>query len=78
MPRPKKTPEEKILNYLSKPFKGEWTSAKKLAKVTREPMDTVVKAICELTDGGLIEGVKDRTNGDYFVRNPWQSTESDL
>ena len=72
MSRPKKDPDEKILNFLSRPLKGEWTSARQLARSTRESKPRIEKWIRKMTDAGIIEGVRDKENGEYFVRNPWQ------
>jgi len=75
MPRPKKDPDEKILNFLSRPLKGEWTSARQLARSCRESRKEIEKFIRKMTDAGIIEGVKDKKSGEYFVRNPWQQSE---
>lgn len=69
----KKAPQDKILTYLSKPLKGEWTSADKLSSKIREPLDVVERVICEMTEAGIVEGVKDKADGQYYVRNPWQA-----
>ena len=67
----RKSIDQKILDFLSKPRSAEWTSAKSLAHYIREPLEHVEHYICALTDEGLIIGVRETDSGNYWVKNLW-------
>lgn len=69
----KKSVQDKIIAYISKPRKGPWVSARALSHYVREPLERVEFYICLLTDMGMIKGFKDRKSGEYWVRHLWES-----
>lgn len=63
--------KEKILSYLSSPRRGLYSSARQISNYIRAPLEEVEFCICQLSDMGLIIGVKEVESDEYFVRNMW-------
>ena len=74
MGRKRKTIDEKLLRYFSRPRK-QWTRAREIARYIREPLEHVEFSIAKLTDQGDLLGVEDLEDNTFWVQSIWTKGE---